>query len=383
MKILITAIVISIILIMSLIILNKNIYFSEDFANNENKFNQYTIEDLIDISYIPNNPNEKEEISEYDVIDLYKKILERSPTPNEIRFSIILTKDKLTEELYNSFEYDKLLKVQNNNANNYIEGAIAKRNLIKKITEIYNKVYSKEIPDKMIIPLRDCYIHLRNNTYLFTAMIESKTYPKFENEILTSITLTKKNLLELFNSHFNLLELKLLAQDKINNISTINTSNYTKIIDDLDYMTKKIPLDEKININLTNKLTFDNIKEGYTNNDDSVNELKKIIKIRDPEKIKEDVINTLPKDSEVYVRVYDPINYKQTYNNQLTNSTSKNLYRPPICTSLGQPQLTTPIFTESKLLFQGTEIDKAFEETQVGSIMPKFTYREYQDIRIQ
>ena len=368
---------------MSLIILNKNIYFSEDFANNENKFNQYTIEDLIDISYIPNNPNEKEEISEYDVIDLYKKILERSPTPNEIRFSIILTKDKLTEELYNSFEYDKLLKVQNNNANNYIEGAIAKRNLIKKITEIYNKVYSKEIPDKMIIPLRDCYIHLRNNTYLFTAMIESKTYPKFENEILTSITLTKKNLLELFNSHFNLLELKLLAQDKINNISTINTSNYTKIIDDLDYMTKKIPLDEKINIDLTNKLTFDNIKEGYTNNDDSVNELKKIIKIRDPEKIKEDVINTLPKDSEVYVRVYDPINYKQTYNNQLTNSTSKNLYRPPICTSLGQPQLTTPIFTESKLLFQGTEIDKAFEETQVGSIMPKFTYREYQDIRIQ
>ena len=77
------------------------------------------------------------------------------------------------------------------------------------------------------------------------------------------------------------------------------------------------------------------------------------------------------------MRVYNPIKYNQ----QSYRGDSKFL--PPICNSLGQKSSETPIFTESKLLFQGSDLDKAFEETQVGSIMPKFIYKEYQDIRIK
>jgi hypothetical protein len=57
-------------------------------------------------------------------------------------------------------------------------------------------------------------------------------------------------------------------------------------------------------------------------------------------------------------------------------------YKAPICTSLGQKQLAQPIFTESKLLFQGTDIRTAYTDTQVGSIMPKFIYKEYKDVKI-
>ena len=39
-------------------------------------------------------------------------------------------------------------------------------------------------------------------------------------------------------------------------------------------------------------------------------------------------------------------------------------------------------FTQSKLLFQGTDLNDAFEKSQIGSIMPKFIFKEYNDIKI-
>jgi len=392
---------------MSIIILNRNIYFSEDFCNKESSYKQNTIEDVIDPCYIPHNPYEKEELSEYEVIDLYKKILDRSPTANEIRTSVKITKSKLTEDLYNSFEYDKLLKLQNNKANNQIEGAIAKRNLIIKLMDIYKKVNKKEVPDKMIMVLRDCYIHLASNYYLFLVMLESKNYIKFERAVLTAVIVTKKVLLELFNKYFNLLELKLLAQDRIRLSNRFLSSTFDKIKSNLSSLVNSNTIENDMKTRNQNKVNMDELKSYITdpslndselkdntceNNNcdnkklkDIKKELDKLFKVKEPEKeekLKEDVVKNLPKNSEVYVRIYDPIKYKQTYRGPPCDF-SKQHYKPSICTSLGQPQLTTPIFAESKLLFQGTDLDKAFENTQVGSIMPKFTYREYQDIRIQ
>ena len=75
MKILVSIIVILIIIIALIISFNSNIYFSEDFSTiTDNSYKQNTIEDLISLSYVPNNPYEKEKINEYDVIEIYKKI---------------------------------------------------------------------------------------------------------------------------------------------------------------------------------------------------------------------------------------------------------------------------------------------------------------------
>ena len=72
-------------------------------------------------------------------------------------------------------------------------------------------------------------------------------------------------------------------------------------------------------------------------------------------------------------RVYNPIDYKQNYRGDMR-------YRPSVC-SYGTKQIVQPVFLNSSTLFQGTDLKEAAENTQVGSIMPKFEYYEYEDIK--
>jgi hypothetical protein len=68
-------------------------------------------------------------------------------------------------------------------------------------------------------------------------------------------------------------------------------------------------------------------------------------------------------------RIYDPINYKQQYRGD-------SAYRPNVC-SYGTKQIVNPIYLSA----EGTDLREAIENTQVGSIMPKFAYREYEDVK--
>ena len=101
MKILIPIIVIFIIIFFIIIIFNSNIYFGEKFTN---KNNDDSIDNPIAISYVPSNPYLKLNLSEYDIIEIYKKILQRSPNIEELKLNVYLTKPELTEQLFNSSE---------------------------------------------------------------------------------------------------------------------------------------------------------------------------------------------------------------------------------------------------------------------------------------
>ena len=403
------SIIIIIILIIFLVILLHSSYYTETFISNKalNEIKNYkgkidnndTIEKPISDSLIPYNPKSKIELSEYDVIELFKSIMQRPPTISEMKKYVYLKSNELKELLYNSAEYDKLIKTQDNNVNNGIEGAIARKNIINRIMKIYSNVYKNELPIKMMLPLRDCFIYLQINEYLFIAMLESYNYKKFEADVLSTYVLTKKILLELFNKHFNALELKIIAQEKINKSNNIITSIASDINDIKSELLNITSIGGNDNITDYIKNTFPNVfnnlvsntttTEKYENKD--INENNKLISnatttekyenndIKEHLEINEDKIKkkvkSLPDDSEIYVRVYDPVTHNRSYLNDYK-------YKAPVCTSLGQKQLTQPIFTESKLLFQGMDLDKAFEDTQVGSIMPKFVYREYNDIKL-
>jgi hypothetical protein len=408
MNIIFPIIIILIITFFSILIINRKYYFSEDFTTGS--YDQNTIEDLIPILYEPSNPYLKEELTEYEIIDIYKRILDRAPNMEELKMKIFQNKEELIEELYNSYEYEKLTKVQDNLAEGGIESSIAKRNLLRKIIKLYKTKYQKEPNDNILMPLRDCYIHLRNNKYLFKAFLESDNFLTFENEVLTTKTITKKILLEIFNKYYNLLELKLKAEEIIKNTKGgIEDKNQDLDVEtlkkELSKITKEpIPIiktDPPANIsnvneinNYLNKQSKEPIKENF--NTDELGDLHSTIKryinnaiASNPNiKIKEEIIpqekpneirkitNELPENSEVYVRVYNPIEYKQS------SYTGDARYRPPICTSLGQKTLEQPIYMSSSVT-KGEDLNKAFEETQVGSIMPKFIYKEYQDIRIK
>lgn len=528
----------------------------EKFANKEINAYSNTIEETIKDSLLPSNPYAKILLNEYEVIQTYKYILKRSPTIPEINKSIYYSINELKEFLYNTPEYEKLIKIQDNIYNNGMEAAIAKKNLINRIMELYKKIYNTDIPVKMILPLRDCFIYLQLNIYLFIVMLENSNYSIFEDSVLSSYVLTKKILLELFNKYFNVLELKIHAEEKINKLSTL------KDVKNDTYLTSKIEIANIIKdlIVINNDYLLVKIKSNYpnvfyeilkntigidqlTSNNDDINNLKKflndlynssskIIPSKLPDikenyknnggyKIKEGYDNT-NKTIYDYYAIYKKnkdnmtdVNDKDYYNDYYTyefynylrdtdysnkiiftyyddykrskgnidinnsnyyddlytnefdkyvndinaNSSSSSYdnipnlnvringisipsseitqvspediinrsrsansdlpfrnnymndiiydkdnrsvlrlynpivhnksyllpsgYRPPVCTSLGQEQLTQPVFTESKLLFQGLDIDKAFTETQVGSIMPKFIYNEFKDIRIK
>ena len=520
----------------------------EKFANKKIEAFSNTIEEPIIDSLVPYNPYAKIQLNEYEIIEVFKYILKRTPTIPEINKFMYYTITELKEFLYNSTEYEKLVKIQNNIYNDGMEGAIAKKNLINRIMELYKNIYNTDVPVKMILPLKDCFIYLQLNIYLFTVMLENSNYSFFENSVLSSYILTKKILLELFNKYYNVLELKIYAEEKINKLSNINDANgnnyiiskieIANIIKEIilinnDYLIIKIKsnypnvfseilkntigidnlsIDNSDIIKLKKYLSdlynsqsskivsnnpssnipvipyylkshnyiekYDNKKSsnadgGYKstinynksildyyatykkNKDNMVNDNsidfyidfynygfyyylrnnsdypnKAIFNYYDTYKKNKDNMNIndlnyykdlFSNDFDKYLQTIDYINndniennvnirksvntdlpFKNNYMNDLIydedNRSVLRLYnpivhnksyllpsgyRPPVCTSLGQEQLTQPVFTESKLLFQGLDINKAFTETQVGSIMPKFIYNEFKDIKIK
>lgn len=82
--------------------------------------------------------------------------------------------------------------------------------------------------------------------------------------------------------------------------------------------------------------------------------------------------NTQYEDTEFPQRIYDPIDYKYHYRGETA-------HRPNVC-SYGTKQIVQPVFLNSSTLFRGTDLKEAAENTQVGSIMPKFEYYEYEDV---
>ena len=71
-------------------------------------------------------------------------------------------------------------------------------------------------------------------------------------------------------------------------------------------------------------------------------------------------------------RIYNPLIYKQQYRGKKSN------YIPNIC-SYGTKQVVKPVIIGSSNAL-GTELSEASHYSQVGSIMPKFEYREYEEI---
>jgi hypothetical protein len=411
MRVIISVIVILILLLLLLLLIQSS-FIKETFAVSQKDLDDIknykgrltiegydTIDDPISDSLIPYNPKTKVELTEYEVIELTKSILQRPPTIEEMTKYSYLSSNTLKEYLYNSPEYDKLIKTQDNHVNNGIEGAIAKKNLINRIMAIYSNIIKKELPVKMMLVLRDCFIHLQLNEYLFVAMLESFNYTKFEVDVLSTYVLTKKVLLHLFNKHFNVLELKLIAQDKINT-SNNKILDFTKEIEEIKNDILSLGDNKVVNTikttfpNVFNEIVKSTLKSDISSNTTDLDIINKYLngienyenihkeeKEEKKEKIEEkltidnEVINKLPENSELYVRVYDPVKRNMSY-------IVPDGYKPPICTSLGQDNLTQPVFTQSKLLFQGTDLNDAFEKSQIGSIMPKFIYKEYKDIKI-
>lgn len=355
----ISIIIILILLLIYLIFYKFNI---EKFDNNkkddENTYKN-NIEISVDDAYIPSSKDNHDEIeNDYNIIKLYKDVLEREPTKDEIKKAKKKNIHILNDELLNSPEYNRLINMQSNDVNANLEGEIAKEHLLKVISNIYKKELEKDIVKKMLLPLRDIFIYLQYNTYLLRSLLIHDNYEKFENDVINTVSLTKDNLLKLFNKYFDLLELKLKANDIIKTDKLKNKFNFFGSKSNDHNNNAYIDNNTNISINITSN----NIKNALKNSDKIFN--------------KDNIAKALDDNhGNLVLRMNKPIEY-----HNLTYKGTDIHYRPPICNDIGIKSEVSPIIFNNNI--NGTDIKTAFNSMQVGSIMPNFIYKEFKDIKI-
>lgn len=347
--------------------------------------NYDTITDQIDDVYLPYvdtgiNTEINKNINEYTIINTYKQTLNRQPSSIELKKLLAEFKDEklddnlLKTRLYNSPEYKMNVKMQSNDTDPGLISTVSSINMIDKLKKMYKTELKKDIESKMISPLKDCYIHLQYNDYLFIAMLRDERYRDFEREVLETHMLSREKMLDLFNKYFLLADLRiegnkkkreeLLSMKGDNVVVPENILKDNKTGLSVKESNNNLGADKQIskivkdgnNIFNINILLSDDIKNGNNStpysNDNSYTD--------------GDIIN-----GKKTQRIYNPLKYKQQYRGDMR-------YRPNVC-SYGTPQVVQPLYFKS----YGTDLKDASENTQVGSIMPKFEYREYEDVPIE
>jgi len=348
----------------------------------ESSLNGYQkITDPIPASYLPYTEiiTDDPKIRSYDsdVIDTYVKLLNRQPTNEELNivsqqlYNNEIDIEILKMRLINSPEFEINSNMQSNEVNSRLLTAVSSNNLVKYLMSIYKNTLNKEPPRKILQPLKDCYIHLRYNDYLFIAMLLNGNYFKFETDVIETAILSKELLLEYFNKYFVLLELK----------------NKANIMKKEDIMRRKAAILNEPNAKGASgaKSSIGSCPWGTIDTETSMGSeenIKKIvkdgnnvfninIKLNDSGRMSSTPYKR--DESGDSSRIYNPIDYKQHYRGQAN-------YVPPVCTSAGNKNIVQPVFLNSKLLLSATDLDEAANNTGMGSIMPKFEYKEYEEI---
>jgi hypothetical protein len=317
-----------------------------------------SIEDPISEKYLTfrNNDINTESINTYDfnIIQAFKQILNRQPNSDEIMlYKIKLSTGEINISflymiLYNTTEYENIMMLQLNDIDRGLENAIFKNKLYDLIKKLYNRYVKTKINNNILSPLRDVYIHLHFDIYLFISFLNLKNYKPFEKEVLNTPVLNKYILKEIFDKY---IDLSLLLQFA-NSLKEIDLKDGKSSILNETFDMKSINNNEIL------------LQETDTNMKDTTT---KILDYINSSHISEAVDTKNYINNGPYCRYYNPsAPNKSEY--------KSNINKPPICTSLNQPQLVQPLFINDSMNFQGTNLNM---DTSIGSIMPKFEFNEY------
>jgi len=216
-------------------------------------------------------------------------------------------------------------------------------------------------------------------------MLMHDKYRDFEKTVMREYIMTDKILLDIFNEHFVLYELRLIANElkrrdiiKRKAFETpiaLHTETSEKAASSSDSKETEMNSGEHISdiVKDSNSVFNINITLNDKNKDESKPYSDGMVLNSKTGKMKEPY-NKVQRDPSYRIgnRIYNPLTYKQEYRGDPR-------YRPNVC-SYGTEQVVNPVLLKNSNLFQGTDIEYAFKNTQIGSIMPKFEYREYEEI---
>lgn len=224
----------------------KNIYELERKSNNIQMeyINDKKVIDPISDAYLPYSQTEIKKIdisdplyniNKYKIITLYKQLLYRQPTSEELNEwsrKIMINQinlEKIKRHIINSDEYIRVIKLQSNDPNPNLIYADNKQNIYGKIAELYLTELNEEIPKALLGPLKDLYHYLQYNEHLFRAILIHSNFENFKSEIIENKKLIKNDIIKIFKKYFTEKEIK----DKANDIQRFDKYNKSDKVKDI------------------------------------------------------------------------------------------------------------------------------------------------------
>jgi hypothetical protein len=307
------------------------------------------------------NDASSDDLLETKIIDIYMEVLNRQPSGTElVDYQRQINNGEMTlmglrQKLIDSEEYERLIKTQTNVLAPELNKMLSDKLLIEKIAKIYKEEKGKTIPNELIFPYKDVYIYLEYNEFAFRAFLRDKKYGEFENDILRMEKPTKEKVIAL-------LDKKMSKKSLMSEGAKLKKENDAKLAS----LKKKSEENDVDGSSPSKKIN----RSIYDKDSDSTKMLKSI---------DTSCKNIFDKDLEAQCLDKNKRNILLTHKGDMVlrpeYEWSVPHQRTPVCTTLGQPVLTQPVFVNSSLLL-GTPLEDA-KNTEVGSIMPKFTYQDY------
>jgi len=316
-----------------------------------------------------------------NVIKIYYENLKRSPTSEELQkhtkeiFDGNYDYDELELRLVNSDEYQRLTKTQTDTILPETSRILEEKQVVDRVKKIYLKVREVECPIRMYLPLKDLYIYSDYNVYKFVALLRDTKYIDFQTKVLQISNLSRDKLIEMYLATFD--ESKL---------------NYDAAA--IEEMDKSLPAgsrlidflmndDEKPSADKTNGLALmaylmkntidDEARKKALEEEERIRKMKEAAAELERQR-KLNMKSTNDNTCDAKQRIYLP-NESKILNTEHGFRVMQNL--PPVCVPLGKPNDLKEVIMQGGL--QGTPLEEA-QDTQVGSIMPKFEYRRYIEI---
>lgn len=299
------------------------------------------------------------------IMDLYQSVLHRNPTTKEMTQHVkdidknILNLSELEIRLYNSDEYKRMIKTQDNGLNAELSRMIEEKEVITFLRELYFKARAQKATSSILLPLKDLFIYFDYNAYKLLALFRHTNYADFEDEFSKIKNLSKESLIELYHLRFDDSKLtqdgealrkteKLRSLGKqTDGVTGVSTQTSGLSMSDLDnlaeYIKKKLLEEEALKK-----------KETKTTEDDGKS-------------------TTVATSANSYCT--NQKYYLDPSSTILGNDKGFSVPQrhPPICIPIGEKHSVSPVVFGD---LQGSTIEES-KDTQVGSILPKFEFAEY------
>jgi hypothetical protein len=352
-------------------------------------------------------------ITEEKVIKIYDDILKRQPTSTELINttrdikSNTITWDGLRQKLMDSDEYVRMIKLQSNTLAPELDKMLSDARIIREISAIYREVRKKEIPATMILPLRDIYIALNYNPFTLVALLKDKKYDNFEQDIQRVEQLDKEDTLKMFSKTFDQPKLveksaEIAKSEEAHRIAALAVTNNSPATSAALSSTPNAATTSAASSSPTASTSATAATAASNPNNLTVAEqaaIREVLNVLGVSPGERTVRAVGTRDSDMSPmarqiqenasrifnihdaarRIEQPHHGNMVLRPEFAWSVPQR--QPPICNSLGRKPLTQPLLSNSKLLL-GTELSES-SNTQVGSIMPKFEYKEFVDVPLK